>query len=78
MLHTIGFEDGGTVRPIIHRASFSELVIPYGDATPGGYRKNAFDLGEYGAGPLTNALELGVRLRRPHPLLRRAAVRLDG
>ena len=59
VLHTIGFEDGDTVRPILHRASFSELVIPYGDATPGGYRKNAFDLGEYGAGPLTNALELG-------------------
>ena len=59
VLHTIGFEDGDRMRPIIHRASFAELVIPYGDATPGGYRKNAFDLGEYGAGPLTNALELG-------------------
>ncbi len=59
VLHTIGFEDGDRVRPIVHRASFAELVIPYGDATPGGHRKNAFDLGEYGAGPLLNALELG-------------------
>jgi primary-amine oxidase len=59
VLHTLGFEDGGRIRPVLHRASFAELVIPYGDGTPGGYRKNAFDLGEYGAGPLTNALELG-------------------
>ena len=51
VLHTIGFEDGDRVRPMIHRASFAELVIPYGDGTPGGFRKNAFDLGEYGAGP---------------------------
>ena len=32
VLHTIGFEDGDRMRPIIHRASFAELVIPYGDA----------------------------------------------
>ena len=39
--------------------SVAELVIPYGDPGPGGYRKNAFDIGEYGLGLLTNSLELG-------------------
>ena len=39
--------------------SIAELVIPYGDPGPGGYRKNAFDIGEYGLGLLTNSLELG-------------------
>ena len=33
--------------------------MPYGDPSPGSYRKNAFDIGEYGLGPLTNSLELG-------------------
>ena len=35
VLHTIGYEDGGRVRPIAHRASIAELVIPYGDPEPG-------------------------------------------
>ncbi len=59
VLHTIGYEDAGRVRPVVHRASIAELFIPYGDPSPGTYRKNAFDFGEYGAGPLTNSLELG-------------------
>jgi primary-amine oxidase len=59
VLHTIGYEDGGRVRPICHRASIAELVIPYGDPSPGCYRLNAFDTGEYGLGHLTNSLELG-------------------
>ncbi len=59
VLHTIGYEDGGRVRPICHRVSIAELVIPYGDPGPGGYRLNAFDTGEYGLGHLTNPLELG-------------------
>jgi primary-amine oxidase len=59
ILHQIGYEDDGAVRPVVHRASIAELFIPYGDPSPGTYRKNAFDFGEYGAGPLTNSLELG-------------------
>jgi primary-amine oxidase len=58
-LHEVGYEDGGRVRSIAHRLSIAELVIPYGDPGPGGYRKNAFDIGEYGLGLLTNSLELG-------------------
>ena len=61
-LHDVGFEDGGGgVRSIANSLSIAELVIPYGDpgGRPGGYRKNAFDIGEYGLGLLTNSLELG-------------------
>ncbi len=59
VLHTVGYEDGGRERPILYRASYVELVVPYGDPGPGGYRRNAFDIGEYGLGPLTNSLERG-------------------
>ena len=59
VLHQIGYEDGGRVRPICYRASCAELVIPYGDPGSAGYRKNAFDTGEIGIGLATNSLELG-------------------
>jgi primary-amine oxidase len=35
------------------------LIVPYGDPGPAGYRKSAFDIGEYGIGVSTNSLELG-------------------
>ena len=50
MLHTVGYKDGGKVRPILYRASLSEMIVPYGDPTDGHFRKNAFDVGEYGIG----------------------------
>ncbi len=59
VLYTIGYEDGGQVRPLIYRASLSEMIVPYGDPHPNNYRKNAFDVGEYGIGNLANSLELG-------------------
>ena len=59
VLYTIGYEDGGRVRPIIYRASLSDMVVPYGDPRPQHYRKNAFDVGEYGVGTLANSLKLG-------------------
>jgi primary-amine oxidase len=59
VLHTIGYADGGRVRPIIYRASLAEMTVPYGDPSPSQYRKNAFDVGEYGMGLLANSLQLG-------------------
>ena len=59
VLHEIGYRDGERLRPICHRASIAELVIPYGDPNPTVHFKNVFDTGEYGMGPLVNALELG-------------------
>jgi primary-amine oxidase len=59
VLYTVGYEDKGKVRPILYRASLSEMVVPYGDPRPGQWRKNAFDAGEYNVGALANSLELG-------------------
>jgi len=59
VLYTIGYEDQGRLRPIIYRASLSEMVVPYGDPRPQHFRKNAFDVGEHGVGMLTNSLKLG-------------------
>lgn len=59
VLHTVGYEDGGRVRPVLYRAALSEMVVPYGDPHPSHNRKNAFDVGEYGIGLMANALELG-------------------
>jgi primary-amine oxidase len=59
VLHSVKYLDEGRERSILSRASFSELYVPYGDPSPGSYRRNAFDVGEFGMGPLTNSLELG-------------------
>ncbi len=32
ILHTVGYEDGDRVRPILYRAALSEMVVPYGDS----------------------------------------------
>jgi len=59
ILHTVGYEDKGRIRPVLYRASLAEMVVPYGDPGVTNYRKNAFDVGEYGVGMLANSLELG-------------------
>lgn len=59
ILYTVGYEDQGRVRPILYRASLADMVVPYGDPRPHHYRKNAFDVGEYGVGTLANSLKLG-------------------
>src|SRR5262249_54259234 len=59
VLHTVGFVDGGRVRPVAHRMSFAEMVVPYRDPTPDHYRRTAFDIGEWGLGFMTTSLELG-------------------
>ncbi|HEX4246110.1 MAG TPA: hypothetical protein VHY77_11115, partial [Acidimicrobiales bacterium] len=59
VLQTIGYEDGGRVRPILHRASITEMVVPYGDPGPMHGWKNAFDVGEWGLGRMANSLSLG-------------------
>jgi primary-amine oxidase len=59
VLHTLAYRDGGRERPILYRASLTEMVVPYADPTANHFWKNAFDAGEYGLGKLANALELG-------------------
>jgi primary-amine oxidase len=58
-LHTVGYEDDGRVRPILYRASVSEMVVPYGHPSPMHNWKNAFDAGEWGLGRMTQPLTLG-------------------
>lgn len=57
VLHTVGYEDEGRLRPILYRASLAEMVVPYGDEQAGWFFRNAFDEGEYGIGRLALALE---------------------
>jgi primary-amine oxidase len=59
VLYTVGYEDQRRVRPILYRASLSDMVVPYGDPSEADFRKNAFDIGEYGIGQLANSLTLG-------------------
>ncbi|KAK7422674.1 peroxisomal copper amine oxidase [Neonectria punicea] len=59
VFNNITFNDKGNVRPIFYRMSLSEMVVPYGNPEHPHQRKHAFDLGEYGAGYLTNSLALG-------------------
>jgi primary-amine oxidase len=46
-------------RSVLKRAACNEMYVPYLDPNSTQYRKNFFDWGEYGAGPLTNSLALG-------------------
>jgi primary-amine oxidase len=58
-LHHLRYNDRGKDRSVLYRASLTEMVVPYGDPAPTQYRKNAFDVGEYGMGMCANSLELG-------------------
>ena len=59
VLHQVTYTDGGRERSILHRASISEMVVPYGDPGEQQGWKNAFDAGEWGLGRMTQSLTLG-------------------
>jgi Cu2+-containing amine oxidase len=40
----VRYEDGGRVRPVLHRASLVEMCVPYADPNPPYQRKCAFDV----------------------------------
>ena len=58
-IHDLRYVDQGRLRPVLYRASLTEMVVPYGDPAPTQARKNAFDVGEYGMGMCANSLRLG-------------------
>jgi len=60
VLYTVGYEDGGRVRPILYRASLSEMMVPYGDPGGGWFFRNSFDAGELGLGVNASPLKPGV------------------
>src|SRR3712207_4661735 len=55
VIHRVAY-DG---RPIAHRMSFAEMVVPYRDPSPDHHRRTAFDIGEWGLGFMTTSLKLG-------------------
>jgi primary-amine oxidase len=59
VLHDVAYDDDGEIRSLFHRISVAEMTVPYGDDAFLQYRKNAFDIGEYGVGILANSLERG-------------------
>lgn len=59
VLHQIQYNDRGAYRPVLYRASLSEMYVPYGDPGETHWNKNVFDEGEYGLGGLANSLVLG-------------------
>jgi len=59
VLSQIGYHDQGRRRPILYRASLSEMIVPYGDPSPTHYFKNAIDAGENGVGFSASPLTLG-------------------
>jgi len=46
-------------KPLFYRLSLSDMAIPYADPRHPFHRKQAFDLGDAGAGTMANNLELG-------------------
>lgn len=59
VLSDIKYDDKGTLRDLFYRLSLAEMVVPYGNPEHPHQRKHAFDIGEYGAGYMTNSLKLG-------------------
>lgn len=59
VLHDVGYRDQGRVRTILHRASLSDMVVPYGDDSPMHHWKHVFDGSEVSMGQLPNSLKLG-------------------
>jgi primary-amine oxidase len=57
VLHMVSYEDAGRVRPILYRASISEMVVPYGDTDQNWRWRSAFDAGEWGLGRLASSIE---------------------
>lgn len=57
VLHLVNYDDDGRVRPILYRASLSEMVVPYGDPDANWRWRAAFDVGEYSVGRLASPLE---------------------
>jgi primary-amine oxidase len=59
VLHQVRYADGGRERSILHRASLSEMWVPYGDPAPVQRVKAVFDESEAGLGTMANSLQLG-------------------
>jgi primary-amine oxidase len=59
VISDVSYTDGERRRPILHRASIGEMVVPYGDTSEDFYFRNVFDAGEYNLGKTVGSLSLG-------------------
>ncbi len=59
VIYQVSYDDHGNTREVAYRMSFTEMVVPYRDASFDHYRRTAFDIGEWGLGFMTTSLELG-------------------
>lgn len=59
VLQDVRYNDRGKLRPVLYRGSLCEMVVPYGSALSNWSWRNAFDLGEYGVGRLSDTLHPG-------------------
>lgn len=59
-IYTVGYEDRGRLRSILYRASLSEMLVAYGDASEGWYWRNILDEGENMLGWTALSLEPGA------------------
>lgn len=55
VLHRVTYDD----RPLFYRVALSDMSVPYADPRPPFHKKQAFDLGDTGAGMTANNLQLG-------------------
>ncbi|OUL24876.1 primary-amine oxidase [Nostoc sp. 106C] len=62
VVYQVTYDDGENIRPVLYRASLSEMVVPYGDPDPTWAFRNAFDVGEYNFGSLATSMELGKEI----------------
>lgn len=62
VLHTVGYEDQGKLRPVMYRAGVSEVSVPYGGAGADWEWRSPLDEGEYGLGRLTTTLRPGYEV----------------
>ena len=56
VLHKIAYEDNGTLRTVLDRASYAEMIVPYAD--PEHFFQSPLDIGEFYIGTPTNSLML--------------------
>ena len=57
VLYQVGWLDNGKLRPILYRASLSDMLVPYGDPDSNWSFRNAFDEGVYGIGRMAGPIE---------------------
>jgi primary-amine oxidase len=60
VLYLVRYNDHGTWRPVLYRASLSDMMVPYGHSDQHWTYRAAFDEGEYGIGRYSGSLDVGA------------------